>query len=148
MERALLFIQINHAHNIKYIIRLCTRPGPYIKPSRGAPLWRGGVKGRGEGEEEKNNAQERAAQNSDGGCAPTPEAGSRLLLRVPKFDRKLWHRLYRYLEEGDEVSTPGQPSHEPGASGTDWVPRGFHGRADPKGLSAPGRPPWHTYSSL
>ena len=106
------------------------------------------MKGRGEGEEEKNNAQERAAQNSDGGCAPTPEAGSRLLLRVPKFDRKPWHRLYRYLEEGDEVSTPGQPSHEPGASGTDWVPRGFHGRADPKGLSAPGPPPWHTYSSL
>lgn len=148
MERALLFIQINHAHNIKCIIRLCTCPGPYITPSRGAPLWRGGVKGRGEGEEEKNNAQERAAQNSDGGCAHTPETGSRLLLRVPKFDRKLWHRLYRYLEEGDEVSTPGQPSHEPGASGADCVPRGFHGRADLKGLSAPGPPPWHTYSSL
>lgn len=148
MERALLFIHINHAHNIKYIIRLYTRRGTYIKPSGGAPSWKGGVKGRGDEEEEKNNAQEGAAQTSDGGCAHTPETGSHLLLRVPKFDRKLWHSLYRYLEEGDEVSTPGQPSREPGASGAEWVPRGFHGRADLKGPSAPRPPPWHTYSSL
>ena len=78
------------------------------------------MKGRGEGEKGKNNAQKRAAQTSDGSCAHTPEAGSRLLLRVPKFDRRPWHRLYRYLKEGDEVSTQGQPSHEPGASGADW----------------------------
>ena len=61
MERALLFIHINHAHNIKYIIRLYTRRGTYIKPSGGAPSWKGGVKGRGDEEEEKNNAQEGAA---------------------------------------------------------------------------------------
>lgn len=78
--------------------------------------------------------------------------------RVEVVHKNTWRREHMHTRQMQplpqaspcEVTGTEGPAQtpNPGPAMLTELPRDFHGQGDPKGLSAPGLPPWHTCSSL